>query len=564
MAELFDGVDLSALFLDRPNITFAWDRNDSLFRSGEMNKLYFKAFCVNPPKDECFEPCPNTDVTGVGSQISTYITSIAFAIVIWYIPWMGRPMLYAHLSVIYSLMIAALVCILKTELTQNDGIFILVSVASPATLYMWYLTIISCWNPERFPIEKKNKGKSIEVHILRFVSMVSLAFEIALVCVMYVPSEAISFSQPACNKDFGMEMWFNIVWMLPFALQTTATVIVFFIAMCLCWLWTLRRGYKVPDLYKLTQPDEMDEKIYTRAPRVDLVTWTERILMDTYPDFMSPTLATCIVTVLQLLVVPSLILYPTPENIGGWLILAFGCFRERPRPGANPWKVYGLRIVFLLCMAVVVIASALFSPLPLPSIPDATIFFMACTVVVWSFRNFTSGNMRYFLPPLVIILVLGTMVTNVFLWVLGSPNAFAPPKTLEFPEGTPPEVIERVTDAQSLSFINHFMITMVTFSNWFILWCSTAFWAAKTYPSLRELIGGIFDRAHILKFSIVVAAPMIIWIQACNGSNPTDSFDLNFGQIFSLIVSFVTIVTLLDEAKQIKRPVWAAVFFSRR
>ena len=32
---------------------------------------YKKAFCTNPVSDSCpFGPCPNTDVTGIGQQIS--------------------------------------------------------------------------------------------------------------------------------------------------------------------------------------------------------------------------------------------------------------------------------------------------------------------------------------------------------------------------------------------------------------------------------------------------------------------------------------------------------------
>ncbi|TFK17765.1 hypothetical protein FA15DRAFT_675839 [Coprinopsis marcescibilis] len=554
------------------NLTFHFDVNEYLSTSdlkGEVNSIFFQAFCVNPPKDYCPDflgPCPNSDVTGIGSQISTYITSLAYAIVVWYIPWMGRPMLYAHLSVVYSLLIAAVICIAKSDLTQNDGIFVLVSVASPATIYLWYLSVVSLWQPHIFPVEKKDKRKSLEIHALRVLSIGTFVFEIALICLMYVPSETISFSQPACNKEFGMVLWFNIAWMLPIAIQTVVGIVIFLIAMSLCWLWTRRLSYKVPEgFFKITQPDEAVENVYTRTPRVDMVTWTESILLEVYPDFMSPTLATCVITVLQLVVVPSLVIGPgSIENILSWLILAFGCFKESPREGSNAWKVYGLRIIALVLLAGVVAASALFAIIiPLPSLSDLTLVFLTVTVAIWSVRNFSTGNMKIFLPPLVIFCMLLAVAANVALYFVGSANSFDTKKIEINPDLTPEEQAEAEL-LQSLGFLNFFMITMATYSIWFVLWCSTAFWSFKIFPSFREFYDGIFARAHILKFTAFVVTPIIIWVQSCNQSNPTDSMKMNFGQIFSLIVSFVTIITLIDEARVVKKPIWAALFFSRR
>ncbi|KAF6753939.1 hypothetical protein DFP72DRAFT_1127682 [Ephemerocybe angulata] len=180
---------------------------------------YEKAFCINPPDDFCpfGVPCPNPDVTGIGQQISTVVLA--------YIPWLQRPLLYAHLSVLYSLLIAGLVSVLKGELSRGDGIFVIVTVASPASLYLWYYSIKSIWKADDFPIEQGNKGKpanqSMEVKILRLVSLGSLVFEIAMICVLFIPKvKNIKFPQTACDMAYGTRaLWYNVAWELPVAIQ---------------------------------------------------------------------------------------------------------------------------------------------------------------------------------------------------------------------------------------------------------------------------------------------------------------------------------------------------------
>lgn len=44
---------------------------------------------------------------------------------------------YAYLANVYALLISALISIFQSNLTQNDGVYVLVAVASPATLYLW-------------------------------------------------------------------------------------------------------------------------------------------------------------------------------------------------------------------------------------------------------------------------------------------------------------------------------------------------------------------------------------------------------------------------------------------
>ena len=164
-----------------------------------------------------------------------------------YIPWLHRPMLYTHLSVLYSLFIAALVSMLKGDLTNADGIFVVVTAASPTSFYLWYLSLRSFWNINVFPIQHASAPrKSLEVQLMRTLSLGSLLFEIVLVCLMFIPTKAIKFSQPACNRQYEMALWYNVAWELPVVVQSISMLGFFLIAFALTRLWTKRRVYEVP------------------------------------------------------------------------------------------------------------------------------------------------------------------------------------------------------------------------------------------------------------------------------------------------------------------------------
>ncbi|TFK26967.1 hypothetical protein FA15DRAFT_702379 [Coprinopsis marcescibilis] len=546
------------------NITTPWSETDE-----SIKKAWKKVFCANVPEESpnCpFGPCPNPDVTGIGSQISIYITTVVFAISVLYIPSMQRPMVYAHLSVIYSLMIAALVCLLRTELTANDGVFVLICVASPSTLYLWFLSVLSFWKPQVFPIEKENKRKSKEVHILRILSLLSLCFEIALICLIFNPTDKVKVSQPDCTEGYATSQWYNLAWILPLAIQSVASVLYFLFAMLICWLWVRRQGYEVPPPCRLTTSDESEDKVYTRTFRIDLITWTERILLEQYPNLMSQTLVVCLLSILQILVLPSLFFpnAPSPENILSFVLLAFGCFWERPREGANPTLTYALRGLGVLVVAGV---GVLHTAIPFsPSIPDVVLLFLACTVAVWSYRNFSIRNLKAFLPVVITTFVLGSIVVNLFMFIAGSPSAFSGPAGWvdALDEDATPQEKALAEAYEAAAKFSPMMVTLCTVPVWFVLWSTAAFWPWRTFLSFREFLHGLFARAHILKFCAIILLPHILWIQSCVLTNPSDAAeDMNFGQIFSLIVSVLTLISLIDEAIQVERPVWIAVMLSK-
>ncbi|KAJ2923408.1 hypothetical protein H1R20_g13685, partial [Candolleomyces eurysporus] len=509
---------------------------------------YFKAFCVNPADDHCdLGLCPNTDVTGIGQQISIYITTFIYAMVLAYIPWLHRPMLYAHLSVLYSLFIAALVSMLKGELTNADGIFVLVTAGSPSSVYLWYLTVRSFWNTNIFPIQHADKSvpahKSLEVQLTRALALGSFLFEIVLICLMFIPTKAIKFSQPACNRDFGTALWYNVAWELPVAIQSVAMLIFFLIAFGLTRLWTKRGAYEVPA--PILQPLSKDiEEIPAneRKDNIDIVSWTERVLFDCYPQFMNRTLFTCLISVVQLSALPDLVYVVNSKDCFAIILVTFGLFREMPH--TSRFKIFVLRIFIFIFLAGVWVAR--FFGLPFPSGADWVTFFIGCTSAVWSRSHFSTSNMKVFLPILLVLFSLIIIGANIFIPIIGDPKSFS------LGDVKPP-------DSNYFSF---FSLAILTIALWIICWLGTSNWPWRKPLTWDKFNKAMWRRAHLLKFCWIVLGPHILWIQASNNSNPSRPTDMTFGQIFALIVSLVTVFTLLDEAREMKKELWMAFFQS--
>ncbi|KAJ2930531.1 hypothetical protein H1R20_g6566, partial [Candolleomyces eurysporus] len=214
----------------------------------DARDFLMKVYCLNPPQDDqCpYGPCPNPDVTGIGQQISIYFTTGTFTFALVYFPRLVLPMLYAHLAVMYSLMIAALISILGGELTQNDGVFVLVAVGSPCTIYLWFSALRSLISRHDFFIkERQDHPNRLEVRLLKLLCVLSMGFEIALICVLFVPSSRIHFSQPSCNQEFGKRLVFNLAWALQY-LREGFLGIVWIVGTAWFWRWWDKRQRRTP------------------------------------------------------------------------------------------------------------------------------------------------------------------------------------------------------------------------------------------------------------------------------------------------------------------------------
>ncbi|KAF6744069.1 hypothetical protein DFP72DRAFT_764153, partial [Ephemerocybe angulata] len=530
-----------------------------IFAYLDDKSLYQKAFCLKPSDDTCpFKiPCPNTDVTGIGQQISIYITTVIYAVVLAYIPWLQRPMLYAHLPVLYSLLIAALVSVMKGELTRGDGIFVIVTVASPASIYLWYYSFKSIWNANHFPLVHENAekpaNKSWEVKIARLFSLGSLAFTVAMVCVLFIPNiKGVKFPQKACDEVFGTTAtWYNVVWELPVAMQAVGMAIIYFLAYGIFRLWTRRQAYEVPPptLEPFFKDNDSEKNSTIRRENVDLISWTERVLFDQYPDFMNRTLFICLVSIAQISALPDFGSYLglSSKDCFAVLLVTFGLFRELPRKEANKVKVFSIRIaIFLFCAGVWVARFLDFSAIFF-SIADWVILYIACSAAWWSWSRFSSSNMKIFLPIVLVLLALIITEANVWIISIGDPKTF--------------DVSSRNVTGENATG-SYFTMQILTIILWIISWLSTSAWPWKRTVTFDKFDKGLFKRAHLLKMFWIILGPHILWIQASSNSNQSHPTDMTFGQIFALIVSIVTVVTLLDEAKDVKKDIWLAVLKS--
>ncbi|KAF6743121.1 hypothetical protein DFP72DRAFT_1102052 [Ephemerocybe angulata] len=390
-----------------------------------------------------------------------------------------------------------------------------------------------------------------EVNPSRLVSLGSLVFEIAMICVLFIPKvKNIKFPQRACDKAYGTTaLWYNVAWELPVAIQAFAMAFVFFIMYGIFWLWTRRQSYEVPSpsLEPFFEVLDSEKNSTTRRENIDLISWTERVLFDQYPNFMNQTLFICIVTIAQISALPNFNYVIESKDCFSILLIAFGLFRELPRKEANKIKIFAIRIVVFLFFAGVWLARMLFGIFLVPNSADWIILFIACSAASWSWALFSASNMKIFLPAVTVFLAL--VITEANIWVI----SIGDPRSFDFGS------VSVTADNATGSF---FVIEMLTIITWIVCWLATSAWPWQRTLTFDKFNMGLWKRGHFLKMFWIILGPHILWIQASNNSNQSHPTDMTFGQIFALIVSVVTIVTLLDEAKDVKKGIWIAVLKS--
>lgn len=91
----------------------------------------------------------------------------------------------------------------------------------------------------------------------------------------------------------------------------------------------------------------LDDK--TDSPRkeisIDIITWTEQVLFDQYPNFMNRMLFICLVTIAQLSALPDLAFVVSGKDSLSLLLVSFGSFWEKPKAGSRVKLVYLIRIL---------------------------------------------------------------------------------------------------------------------------------------------------------------------------------------------------------------------------
>ncbi|KAF9459506.1 hypothetical protein BDZ94DRAFT_1324725 [Collybia nuda] len=192
--------------------------NTSIFTFPPLNSsspgpLSLQVYCLSPPNDSCeFGPCPNPDITGLGQQVSLYVTSTSLALIILYASELeSRLSTYAHFANIYALLISAYISLGRGQLTQSDAVFVLSVVASPVSIYFWL------WHLTKLPTIWKIRTLREFLWIL----MVFCSFALWTTMAGFVlsPLAKLPFSQPACKIVELQNTWSSLLWYFLYLVQ---------------------------------------------------------------------------------------------------------------------------------------------------------------------------------------------------------------------------------------------------------------------------------------------------------------------------------------------------------
>ncbi|KAF5313592.1 hypothetical protein D9611_010131 [Ephemerocybe angulata] len=409
--------DVPELFF--PDFAFTWGYNES----------YEKAFCIEPLSNICpfVRPCPNPDVNGKGQQVSIYVSSIVYGIVLVYMPRLRRPMLYAHLAVLYSLLIASLVSVTKGQLSKVDGIFIAVAVASPASMHLWCLSFVSLWHPHLFPIQEAaaendiaHDHRALEIHAARALSVGALALEIMMICLLFIPGvKGIKFPQPVCDGYFGgSRLLYNLAWSVPTLIQVGVIGITSIVAYTAGRLMRMgRETESISDSDLEGHPEDI-------MARDDLISWTERVLYTQYPTFMTKPIATSIYIIAQLSVFPTGEWFPAHSKDWYTVILLLIAFAIS-KPPTRPLFSFTIRLSIMICL-VGVTALRLFILHISPSCADLVLFFLGASAARWVSTQFPSSKWTTFLSFFILIWSILICIAGVWAWMVGDMRMMIP------------------------------------------------------------------------------------------------------------------------------------------
>jgi hypothetical protein len=118
---------------------------------------------------------------------------------------------YTFLVNLNSLLIAGLISLVKRELTQNDAIFVFVAAISPASLYIWAISLRTIFDklPDRMVPGLSTKREQVVLVVLSFVPFV---LWIILMGLTFSPTQSFEYSQPACNVPYKGEKLMSLFW----------------------------------------------------------------------------------------------------------------------------------------------------------------------------------------------------------------------------------------------------------------------------------------------------------------------------------------------------------------
>lgn len=272
-----------------------------------------------------------------------------------------------------SLLIAALVSLGTTGLAQPHAIFLAVAVASPSTLYLWYLGVRSLFS-QMSPISlecRGDKSQHLDTQCVRALSWFALLLHASLIAVANDPwRERI---QGACSQDYLLSLVSGLLASSSPAFQCLLGCVWLQISHLVNRRWPVRElgpenpnseeyvGSQAP-LWFLRNLLTNTVTIFSSTPAnscislqsspeycPDIVTWTEELLTSRWSPLLIDKYAiTSIVGILQLQAFPS-----TKSPFGAdcpiFLVLLFGLWRiefvspSRMDHRIRSWKDRGVR-----------------------------------------------------------------------------------------------------------------------------------------------------------------------------------------------------------------------------
>ena len=124
---------------------------------------------------------------------------------------------YPYLVTIYALLLSALISLVKSKLTQNDAVFVLIAVASPVTLYLWITFLLAAFSRRTSLLAIEVKGVS---QIFLFVAVLgSLVMWLTMLGIIVGSPSGFSFSQQACRTEYGQNAKSKLAWPLFYLIQ---------------------------------------------------------------------------------------------------------------------------------------------------------------------------------------------------------------------------------------------------------------------------------------------------------------------------------------------------------
>ncbi|KAI0071526.1 hypothetical protein K474DRAFT_608040 [Panus rudis PR-1116 ss-1] len=181
-----------------PNCTCPVTQGMQDFLNLTDSKIYFQAYCLNPPSDDTcsFGYCPNGDIAGPLVRIASYITNLCLSILIFYSPATAESAVWSQVLTMYSFLITCILSINQRSLTRYHAIFALMLAFSPLSVFLIIYAIISFF----YKKHRLNMIMGDKNMLNRMLLLVAGALWVGVLIYVLLPTRISNFSQDSCEE----------------------------------------------------------------------------------------------------------------------------------------------------------------------------------------------------------------------------------------------------------------------------------------------------------------------------------------------------------------------------